>query len=96
MTTENIPAGDEAKTLELLETYDKPNDPEDRAYDEQFALIKEVAGKAAADNANYGWCVVENDDGSLDIQTKVYGRRSGVVNTFVSADGTIEHDWQED
>lgn len=65
---------------------------EDKAYDEQYDLIKKDCGKKAADNANYGWFVDGREDRYTYIETKVYGH--GVLKSTCDHElQTITHDW---
>ena len=50
-------------------------------WEPQYTYIKEHFGDEAADHANYGWGICE-DDNALRVATKVYGH--GVLCTVVS------------
>ena len=72
---------------------------EDRIYREQERIIRRDYGKRAADQANYGWGVDE-DDGSIIVSTKVYGhgvlitygdRSTGVLDHAFACDGRTRH-----
>ena len=61
---------------------------EGRVYAEQAKAIEAKYGKAAADNANYGWAV--DDDG---VATKVYGANGRVI-VCTSFDNPTNHEWE--
>lgn len=72
------------------------NSPEalldEKAYDEQYELIRKQYGKKKAEMANYGWGVA-GDDTYASIATKVYG--VGVLQSTVEyATKRITHEWQ--
>lgn len=64
-------------------------DQENKVYTQQDAYITEHFGRHAAQNANYGWAVDENDN---TIGTKVYGY--GILTSTVHSDTNIQHHWE--
>lgn len=68
---------------------------ENLIYAAQDKLIRHECGKAAADNANYGWGV-DGSDTTVIVETKVYGDNGGVlVSSATYPSLTIEHDWRD-
>ena len=66
---------------------------EDKIYKEQEEYIEKEYGKDAANKANYGWGVNDNED-SIEVATKVYG--IGILNsTGFPSTGEIDHDFEE-
>lgn len=62
---------------------------EDAVYQSQEDFIRKHFGDTAADNANYGQWVDENDDEGLIVETKIYGH--GRMRSTVAPDSTTVH-----
>lgn len=71
-------------------TQERIEELEGKAFDAQYQMVKLECGQEAADNANYGWGISE-DETSSSICSKIYGH--GLITTDVNFEtGEITHD----
>ncbi len=67
-------------------------DIEPNVHDQQYEYIKKNYSKKEAERANYGWGT-DADERSVSVATKVYGKRPGVVTSYVKyPNKKAEHD----